>query len=171
MKRDDDDDEIKNYCRFYNAQDDEDTCASIAAKYSGLTESDIVNFNSKNGNFFGCDLIWKGDKICVSKPNDNYQHTTSSKSSSSLETSAQSSKRTSTRNSQATDNDGNETDTDDDHGRTTKSSSKRSSSQAPAQSSSTSNSQSTDSGSGATVDYQRSWFGIAGAIALGGFLI
>lgn len=127
--------EIEDYCKVYTAQDD-DTCASIAAKYSGLTESDIVSFNSKNGRFFGCDWIWEGDKICISKPygdNDNdHQRTTSSKRSSSLKTSAQSSK-----------------------------------------SSSTSNSQSTDSGSGAAVDYQRSWFGIsvAGAIALGGFLI
>jgi len=184
-KRDDDDGqeddgdndgrtEIEDYCKFYIAQDNDETCASIAAKYSGLTESDIVSFNSKNGHFYGCDWIWEGDEICISKPygdNDNDHQRTSSERSSSLKTSAQSSKLTSTRNSQATDNDGNETDTDDDHGRTTKSSSKRSSSQAPAQSSSTSNSQSTDSGSGATVDYQRSWFGIAGAIALGGFLI
>lgn len=59
---------IEGYCEFYTAEGDDDTCTSIAAKYPDITENDIVNFNSKNGNFYGCDWIWDGDKICVSKP-------------------------------------------------------------------------------------------------------
>nr|AAA20835.1 similar to Kluyveromyces lactis killer toxin, Swiss-Prot accession number P09805 [Millerozyma acaciae]CAE84961.1 hypothetical protein [Millerozyma acaciae] len=58
---------IKDYCKFYIVQED-DTCVSIASKYPGLTEQDIIDYNSKNGDFYGCFNLWEGDKICISKP-------------------------------------------------------------------------------------------------------
>nr|CAE84957.1 hypothetical protein [Debaryomyces robertsiae] len=58
---------ISKYCKFYTVKDG-DTCKSVAAKFPHLTEKEIISYNSKNGDFYGCDMLWEGDKICISKP-------------------------------------------------------------------------------------------------------